>query len=101
MDANSYLALTRAMDLFDVRDRVAHDRSTRLTFVGIAHDWLFPPHYVERAAARFAALGYDTAYHTLPTQHGHDAFLAETDVLAAIVAPELLAGDDKKTTRPA
>jgi len=101
MDANSYLALTRAMDLFDVRDRPVSDRSTRLTFVGIAHDWLFPQHYVERAAGRFAALGYDATYHTLPTQHGHDAFLAETDALAALLAPQLHQAQDKKTTRPA
>ena len=56
MDANAYLALTRAMDLFDVRDRVPADRSPRLSFIGIENDWLFPRHYVERAAARFACV---------------------------------------------
>jgi homoserine O-acetyltransferase len=101
MDANSYLTLTRAMDLFDVRDRTGADRSTRMTFVGIAHDWLFPAHYVERAATRYAGLGYAAKYFLLPTEHGHDAFLAETEALAAIVAPEIRAPEDKKTTRPA
>jgi homoserine O-acetyltransferase len=89
MDANAYLTLTRAMDLFDVRDRAPADRRTRLTFVGIENDWLFPPHYVERAAARLAGLGYDTTYLGLATGHGHDAFLAETDALAALLAPRL------------
>ncbi|GAC1409769.1 MAG: homoserine O-acetyltransferase [Candidatus Velthaea sp.] len=91
MDANSYLCLTRAMDLFDVRARTPVDRSTRLTFVGIDHDWLFPKHYVERAAARFAQLGYETSYASFATEHGHDAFLAETDALAAILTPSIAA----------
>jgi homoserine O-acetyltransferase len=97
MDANAYLALTRAMDLFDVRGRTPADRAPRLTFVGIENDWLFPRDYVERAAARYAALGYTCAYHTLPTHHGHDAFLAEADTLTEILAPELRL----QTTRPA
>jgi homoserine O-acetyltransferase len=101
MDANSYLALTRAMDLFDVRDRTPADRTTRMTFAGIAHDWLFPPHYVQRAADRYAALGYDARYFLLPTEHGHDAFLAETEALAAMISPELRVPEDIKTTRPA
>ncbi|GAC1423167.1 MAG: homoserine O-acetyltransferase [Candidatus Velthaea sp.] len=91
MDANSYLCLTRAMDLFDVRDRTPADCSTRLTFVGIDHDWLFPKHYVERAAARFAQLGYETTYASFATAHGHDAFLAEADVLATILTPSIAA----------
>ncbi|MFN2460189.1 MAG: homoserine O-acetyltransferase [Candidatus Velthaea sp.] len=101
MDANSYLALTRAMDLFDVRDRSTRDRSTRLTFVGIMHDWLFPIPYVQGAAARYATLGYDSTYHVMRTEHGHDAFLAETDTLAEILAPELRRTARTKTTGPA
>jgi homoserine O-acetyltransferase len=89
MDANAYLALTRAMDLFDVRDRAPADRGTKLSFVGIAHDWLFPQHYVEGAAARYAALGYDCTYHSFATTHGHDAFLAEAEALADVLAPDL------------
>jgi len=89
MDANSYLSLTRAMDLFDVRSHPSTDRTSRMTFVGIDHDWLFPKHYVERAAARFAQLGYDTTFSSFGTEHGHDAFLAETETLAHILAPKI------------
>lgn len=97
MDANSYLALTRAMDIFDVRERKPRERSTRLTFVGIEHDWLFPMQYVEAAAARYAALGYDCTYHSFATRHGHDAFLAETDTLAEILARDLHAAPNPTT----
>jgi homoserine O-acetyltransferase/O-succinyltransferase len=97
MDANSYLALTRAMDTFDVRAREPQSRATRLTFVGIENDWLFPQPYVERAAARYAALGMDCSFAHFPTQHGHDAFLAEADSLARLLAPTL----DRTHTSPA
>jgi len=97
MDANAYLALTRAMDLFDVRTRLPTQRKPRLTFIGIENDWLFPRQYVERAAARYAESGYAVSYRTFATQHGHDAFLAEAEDLAAMLATELQA----ETPRPA
>jgi homoserine O-acetyltransferase len=89
MDANAYLALTRAMDLFDLRERPATARRPRLTFVGIENDWLFPRQYVEAAALRYAGLGYTSTYRLLPTEHGHDAFLAEAEALAELLAPEV------------
>ena len=88
MDANAYLALTRAMDLFDVRETpISHP--TRVTFVGIENDWLFPPEYVRAAAERLRARGVDTTYLDLPSDHGHDAFLAETQTLATLIKPHL------------
>ena len=88
MDANAYLALTRAMDLFDVRSEpIAHP--TRTTLVGIENDWLFPPEYVRAAAERLRTRGVDATYLDLPSDHGHDAFLAETQTLAALIKPHL------------
>jgi len=88
MDANAYLTLTRAMDLFDLRERAPQSLATKLTFVGIENDWLFPAPYVERAAARYAALGMSVRYLHFATNHGHDAFLAETDALARLLKTE-------------
>jgi homoserine O-acetyltransferase len=85
MDANAYLTLTRAMDLFDLRAQAPQSLATRLTFVGIENDWLFPAPYIERAAARYAALGMPVRYLHFPTRHGHDAFLAETEALAELL----------------
>ncbi len=99
MDANAYLALTRAMDLFDVRDRCPDDRTTRLTFVGIENDWLFPREYIRRTAARYAELGYDCSYHNFATEHGHDAFLAEADSLGDMLAADV--HGRRRTTEPA
>ncbi len=79
MDARAYVALTHAMDSFDVRGRALE---TNATFVGITSDWLFRPQDVRIAAERFGA-----RYLELRSDHGHDAFLAEAQVLATLLAP--------------
>ncbi len=87
MDANAYLALTRAMDLFDVRDHALPSSCPPLVFVGIGNDWLFPQHLVRAAAERYAALGVAANYVELDSTHGHDAFLAESEALAELLSP--------------
>jgi homoserine O-acetyltransferase/O-succinyltransferase len=85
IDANSYRTLTRAMDLFDLRGRERPAGSTRLTFVGIEGDQLYPPEHVWACAARWAEAGWDAEYRHLRSAHGHDAFLAEADSLARLL----------------
>ncbi len=86
MDANTYRILTRAMDLFDLRAAIAPAGSTRLTFVGITGDQLYFPDHIRDAAERWAAGGWDATFRLLPSDHGHDAFLAETGRLGALLA---------------
>ncbi|MGH2615953.1 MAG: homoserine O-acetyltransferase MetX [Thermomicrobiales bacterium] len=94
-DANSYLYLTRAMDLYDVgRDGGETDWLQRIaapiSMVGIRSDWLFPPAAIRNLVDRLRALGKEVEYHELDSPHGHDAFLKEwgqmTDALAPFVA---------------
>ncbi len=85
MDANAYLTLTRAMDLFDTSDRALRAPAPAMTFVGISSDWLFLPQDVRAAAARFAREGSDSAYLELVSNHGHDAFLADTADLDRLI----------------
>ena len=91
-DANSYLYLTRAMDLYDVGrdggeaawlDRVA----APVLLLGISSDWLFPPAEVRALAERLRARGRDATYAELDSPYGHDAFLKEWDQLAATIGP--------------
>jgi len=88
MDPQAYLTVTRAMDLFDTRERSA-DAHPAYTFVGITSDWLFLPGYVRAAAERFARAGADSVYLEFVSNHGHDAFLAEPEHLRSLVAPRL------------
>ena len=94
-DANAYLAMTRAMDLFDpVRGyRSAEDAFRRIEaevmLVGISSDWLFPAAEIAALAASIEQAGVRCQYRELVSSHGHDAFLAEPDDLARLVRPFL------------
>jgi homoserine O-acetyltransferase len=89
MEPQAYLTLTRAMDLFETRDRALEPPYPQFTFAGISSDWLFLPQYVRAAARRFADLGADSTYAELISDHGHDAFLAEPERLQTLLAPRL------------
>ena len=91
MDANAYLVLTRAMDMFDARRYPLDGVRTAFAFVGIDSDWLFPAPYVRRAAERLARAGLRADYLEMHTGHGHDAFLAETTALASLLTPWMAA----------
>jgi homoserine O-acetyltransferase/O-succinyltransferase len=94
MDAVTYATLTHAMDSFDVRDAGAPStngatRTPALLFVGITTDWLFRAPEVRAAAERFAQRGWNSQYLELPSDHGHDAFLAESVALRGLLEPHI------------
>ncbi len=91
-DANSYLYYSRAMDLFDLgegfpsfEEGVRRIRS-RALFVGFDTDILCPAYQVEEVHQALAAAGRESHYALIPTIHGHDAFLLETEKLHREVA---------------
>lgn len=91
MDPRSYIALTEAMDSFDVRCHPSIETrparsSPELLFVGISSDWLFLPQDVRAAARRFSDAGYRSNYAEIRSDHGHDAFLAEPQAFASILS---------------
>ena len=73
-----------------VRDIVRAERRA-LDLVGITADWLFRPTDVRAAAQRFAERGFTARYLELHSDHGHDAFLAESDALRALLEPLVIA----------
>jgi homoserine O-acetyltransferase len=91
-DANSYLYLTRAMDLYDVARNGGEEAWLRriaapILLVGIRSDWLFPPGAIRELEGRLRALGKDVAYRELDSPHGHDAFLKEWEQMTGALAP--------------
>jgi len=82
-DANSYLYISRAMDLYDVSEGYPsiEDALSRLRgkslFIGIRSDFLFPAARVRWLADQARAAGRNTIYAELDSPHGHDAFLKE------------------------
>ncbi len=87
-DANSYLYISRAMDLYDVSDgypslEAALQRIRgKVLFVGIRSDFLFPAAHVRWLADKVRSLDGDATYVELDSPHGHDAFLKEWHQLA-------------------
>jgi homoserine O-acetyltransferase len=57
--------------------------------VGISSDWLFPAADVRALGEQFTAAGVQCEYHEIASSHGHDAFLAEPEKLATILAAHL------------
>jgi homoserine O-acetyltransferase len=94
-DANCYLAISRAMDTFELGATPAEEEAAlrriraAVLLVGITSDWLFPPADVQALAERMRAAGVDVRYAELASAHGHDAFLAHTTELVPLVAPAL------------
>ncbi len=90
-DANSYLAITRMMDLFDPTRAYSSPAEAwgriqaRLTMVGISSDWLFTAAEVGALATEIKAAGVQCEYRELTSNHGHDSFLAEPQHLLDIL----------------
>jgi homoserine O-acetyltransferase len=94
-DANSYLYLSRAMDLYDVAAGYASEEEAysrveaEILFVGISSDWLFPASEVRATTEKARRAGAEASYAEIESLSGHDAFLKDWDELGAAVTPFL------------
>lgn len=94
-DANSYLLLTKAMDLHDLGRRRGGEAaalsriSAPVLSFGITSDILYPPHQQEHLVDAINEVGGDATYFEIDSPHGHDAFLIEYDQVAAGLVPFL------------
>jgi homoserine O-acetyltransferase len=92
-DANSYLLLTKAMDLHDLaRGRGGFEAAFRrlsttapLLAVGINSDILYPAAQAREIVRLADEVGVPASYEELDSPHGHDAFLIEVDALGEIL----------------
>jgi len=88
-DANSYLYLSRAMDLMDLgRGRDSYEAAhglirARVLSIGISSDLLFPPYLQRETAELVRAAGGDALYYEMESPWGHDAFLVDFPLIAA------------------
>ena len=94
-DANSYLYLTKAMDIYDAgagyaSQEEAYSRiEAEMLFVGISSDWLFPASEVRETTGKVRKAGAEARYEEIESPSGHDAFLKDWDQLRAVVGPFL------------
>lgn len=91
-DANSFLYLAKALDLYDVTwgyesMAEAFGRVTaRLQFFAFSSDWLYPPPQTEEMVACLRQLGKPVEYHLIESSYGHDAFLLEHETFSPLVS---------------
>lgn len=80
-DANSYLSLTLAIDLFNLgstpellSENLARSKC-RFLMVSFSSDWLFPPFQMREMVDALIALDRPVSYCNVQSACGHDAFL--------------------------
>jgi homoserine O-acetyltransferase len=92
-DANCYLYLSRAMDLFDVAEHggsveagLSRITARRTLVIGVETDFLFPIDQQAEVATLLALAGRDVRFERLPSIQGHDSFLVDMDRFCPVVA---------------
>lgn len=82
-DANSYLYLTKAIDLFNILnghklDAVFKRLRAKVLVLAFKSDWLYPVHQSQEIVKACKLSGVETSYCEIESTYGHDAFLLET-----------------------
>jgi homoserine O-acetyltransferase len=92
-DANAYMYLSRAMDLFDVAEHggsveagLARVHAKEVLVVGVETDFLFPLDQQEEIAAGLRRDGRRVVFAPLPSIQGHDSFLVDMDRFCPVIA---------------
>jgi homoserine O-acetyltransferase len=106
-DANSYIALSTAMDLFDLggtpAELAAAFRDTRSHWlvISFSSDWLFPPDQSRDIVSALIANNAPVSYCNVQSDCGHDAFLLPNEVASYGELIRSFLGDIDTRPRPA
>lgn len=85
-DANSYVTLSLAMDLFDlggspeILAQTLSKATCRWLVLSFSSDWLFPPEQSRHIVNALLANGAEVSYCNIQSACGHDAFLLEDEL---------------------
>jgi homoserine O-acetyltransferase len=90
-DANSYLYITKAVDLFDlsVNDSLIDglkDVESKVEVLSVDSDWLYPTEQSTEIVTALNANDVEVSFSELKSNYGHDAFLLEKGQLNYIFA---------------
>lgn len=87
-DANSYLAITRAMDLYDAAAwgdgdlvKACARIRARVLLLSFDSDWLYPPKDCRELALALIRAGKRVHHANIPSPHGHDSFLLGSPIM--------------------
>ena len=90
-DANSYLYITKAVDLFDlsVKDSLVDglkDVQAKVEVISVDSDWLYPTEQSTELVTALNANNVETTFSEIKSNYGHDAFLLEQGQLNFILS---------------
>jgi homoserine O-acetyltransferase len=94
-DANSYLYISKAMDLFDLQPQNGNDGPTiddvrcPSLVIGVTSDILFPVRQQRELAESLRKAGSEVTYLEIDAPYGHDTFLVETETVGDAVKAHL------------
>jgi homoserine O-acetyltransferase/O-succinyltransferase len=83
-DANSYLYITKALDLFNILNGhrlndVFKGLNAKVFVVAFKSDWLYPAYQAQEIVKACKLAGVDASYCEIASTYGHDAFLLEIE----------------------
>ncbi len=83
-DANSYLYITKAMDMFDAFENNAKLEALKkikgpVLVISFKSDWLYPSYQSKEIVRECKKAGINVSYCEIDSTYGHDAFLLETE----------------------
>ena len=90
-DANSYLYITKAVDLFDLSVNGSlidglKDVKAKIEVLSVDSDWLYPTEQSTEIVTALNANNIEVAFSEIKSNYGHDAFLLEKGQLNYIFA---------------
>ncbi|WP_371367221.1 Homoserine O-acetyltransferase [Sporomusa rhizae] len=90
-DANSYLYLLRALDLFDISagysscEEALARIDAKVLVVGVSSDILYPAYQQQELAKILKSVGVCTDFAIIDSPHGHDGFLIDFQLLRPLL----------------
>lgn len=101
-DPNSYLYITKALDMFDAlngrpSNEVFQNVSARFLVISFESDWLYPPSQSRELVRNLKRANRQATYVNLDTPYGHDSFLIKNPEFTRIVSNYLIQDFQKLT----
>jgi homoserine O-acetyltransferase len=89
-DANSYMYITKGIDLFNILNgkrlgEIFRGLAAKVLVIAFKSDWLYPAYQSQEIVKACKLAGVDTTYCEVNSTYGHDAFLLEIEEEADLV----------------
>jgi homoserine O-acetyltransferase len=89
-DANSYLYLTKAIDIFNLLNghglnNIFKGLKAKVLVLAFKSDWLYPTYHSQEIVKACKLAGVDASYCEINSTYGHDAFLLEVEQETSLI----------------